>query len=316
MSLRRTPLPVLSRGTVNRVGERRLDTDWLAQVWAIPATRVLRLYRGRTPVAGAPPALDFVGPGDVPADAERYLLGVEDEVAFFAVVLSRPPVQEAASDGTVTSAADGGVTWAGLREVGALLGDRDAGLFTHAVALAHWHRSHLHCPSCGTPTDIIAAGAVRRCPVEGSEHHPRTDPAVIMLVTDDADRALLGHHIGWPEGRFSTLAGFVEPGESLEAAVAREVAEEVGVTVVDPHYVASQPWPFPSSLMLGFVARAVSTEVRVDHTEITQARWFTRERLAAEVVEGSVLLPPAVSIARRLIEGWFGAGLPDAPRVW
>ncbi len=205
------------------------------------------------------------------------------------------------------------VRWAGLREVGAALDDRDAGLLTHAVALSLWHASHPRCPQCGTVTEVAAAGAVRRCPEDGREHHPRTDPAVIMLITDDDDRALLGHHVGWPEGRFSTLAGFVEPGEPLEAAVVREVAEEVGVTVVDPRYVASQPWPFPSSLMLGFTARATGTEVRADGTEIAEARWFTREQLAADVRAGTVLLPPDVSIARRLIEDWFGGHLPDSP---
>ena len=149
----------------------------------------------------------------------------------------------------------------------------------HAVALENWQRLHRFCSRCGERTVIAAAGHIRRCPACGAEHYPRTDPAVIMLVTDDQDRVLLGRQVHWPEGRFSTLAGFVEPGESIEQSVRREVFEEAGVTVGEVEYVASQPWPFPSSLMLGFMARATSSEITVDGEEIQEARWFSREEL-------------------------------------
>jgi NAD+ diphosphatase len=203
---------------------------------------------------------------------------------------------------------------AGLREAAALLSDRDAGLFTHAVALANWHVSHTHCPRCGTPTVPAAAGHAQRCPKDGSEHFPRIDPAVIMLVTDPAGRCLLARNKRWPERRVSILAGFVEPGESAERAVVREVAEETGIEVARVRYAASQPWPMPQSLMLGFRAEATGDlDLHVDDDEIAEARWYSRDDLRAALASGDVLLPPPVSIAHRLIEAWYGAELPG---VW
>ncbi|MFC6895706.1 NAD(+) diphosphatase [Nonomuraea dietziae] len=195
---------------------------------------------------------------------------------------------------------------AGLREVGALLGDRDAGLLVYAVALEAWHTTHEYCPRCGSRTRVEAGGHIRVCPEDNSQHFPRVDPAVIMLVRDERDRCLLARGPQWPEGRLSILAGFVEPGESLEHAVIREVAEEVGVNVINPRYLGSQPWPFPRSLMLGFFAEATSTEITCDLAEIAEARWFTRAELLAALRSGEVRLPPPVSIARRLIETWYG----------
>lgn len=185
----------------------------------------------------------------------------------------------------------------------------------HAVALENWQRLHRFCSRCGERTVIAAAGHIRRCPACGAEHYPRTDPAVIMLVTDDQDRALLGRQVHWPEGRFSTLAGFVEPGESIEQSVAREVFEEAGVTVGEVEYIASQPWPFPSSLMLGFMARATSAEINVDGEEIEEARWFSREDLKAAFESGEILPPFGISIAARLIELWYGKPLPKPGSV-
>ncbi|TAL20773.1 MAG: NAD(+) diphosphatase, partial [Frankiales bacterium] len=200
-----------------------------------------------------------------------------------------------------------------LREVGALLDDHDAGLLVHAVGLANWHATHPCCSRCGAPTDVVRGGSVRRCPEDGSEHFPRTDPAMIVLVHDGADRCVLGRQSVWPAGRFSTLAGFVEPGESAEQAVVREVAEETGLTVDEVSYVASQPWPFPSSLMLGFRARCAGDAVpRVIDGELEEVRWFTRDELREAATWGArstgVQLPGSVSIASLLIQGWLAEG--------
>ena len=192
-----------------------------------------------------------------------------------------------------------GAQLTGLREAAAMLSQADAGLVAYASALAHWHDTHRYCGVCSEQTESREAGHTRRCP-NGHVHHPRTDPVVIMLV-GDGDRLLLGRRPPWPPGRYSCLAGFVEPGESLEAAVAREVLEEAGVTVGAVAYRLSQPWPFPLSLMLGFEATYVSGEARVADAELEDAAWFTRD----EITSGTPLLPPRFTIARRLIEGWL-----------
>jgi NAD+ diphosphatase len=194
-------------------------------------------------------------------------------------------------------------TWTGLREVGADLDDLEAGLLAEAVGIMEWHERHRFSPLTGVATTIERAGWVQRDPTTGTEFFPRTDPAVIMLVHDGADRCVLGRQPVWPPGRFSILAGFVEPGESAEAAVAREVAEEVGLRVTDVRYVASQPWPFPQSLMLGFTARVDGDPtLRLDDDEIEEARWFTRDELRSG--RGPRALPPPVSIARNIIDRW------------
>lgn len=210
--------------------------------------------------------------------------------------------------------ADDAPGWPSLREIGSKLDDEDAAAATAAVALAQWHHRHRHCPRCGAQTEVIEAGWVRRCPRDGSTHFPRTDPAVIVLVRDAEDRALLGRRAIWPEGWFSTLAGFVEAGESAEHAVVREIAEEAGVVVDGTalKYRGSQPWPFPASLMLGYHAwtRPDSPTARADGEEIVEVRWFHREEMAALAETGAVKIPPSVSIARHLIEDWYGAPLP------
>ncbi len=208
-----------------------------------------------------------------------------------------------------------------MRDIAPRLAQDDGGLIAYAAALLNWHRRHRFCSVCGHASGIEEAGLLRRCPNCGAEHHPRTDPVVIMLVVDEErDRVLLGRQPSWPPGRYSALAGFVEPGESLEDAVAREVLEESGVEVAGARYDSSQPWPFPSSLMLGFTVRYVAGEAVASDGELEDARWFTRAELEeAAAGHGETLLPPPVAIARTLIDGWLsrprtdGAGTPPAP---
>lgn len=348
----------LARGTVDRAAGHRRDPQWLARAWADPRTRVLVVDDGRALVrfygapgdGGAPDnnrgtrrqggsaaggshhdngaELILVPPAEAP-DGARIFLGVDAAVAYFAVLgpLRAGGARTAAPDPGGPGPAPPGevVRRAGLRAAGALLNDRDAGLLTHTVALANWHATHTHCPRCGARTRLSEAGHTRTCPEDGSAHFPRVDPAVIMLVLDSAGRCLLARNLRWPEKRVSILAGFVEPGESAEQAVAREVREEVGLTVGELRYLGSQPWPMPQSLMLGFSARVsgpnqvgdtrqsgTAGQIRVDADEIAEAHWYSRDDLRAAIGAGQVLLPPPVSIAHRIIQAWYGSPLPKA----
>jgi NAD+ diphosphatase len=292
--------PPLGRTGVDRAAHLRADDDWLRAAWAHQSSRVIVVDGGRA-LVDAHDALVRTPTADAPA-GERYFLGIVEEsdadehIGLFAVAAPLP--DPAPPDALAAT----------LRDIGDRLSDADAGLLAHASALEQWHARHTHCPRCGAATVVALGGHVRRCVDDGSEHHPRTDPAVIMLVTDDAgpdQRCLLGRQPTWPPGRMSTLAGYVEAGETLEHAVVREVFEEVGVRVDDVRYVASQPWPFPSSLMLAFRARATTTQVDVDGVEITEARWFTRDELKAALLDGSLKLPMRASVAFYLINGWL-----------
>jgi NAD+ diphosphatase len=194
-----------------------------------------------------------------------------------------------------------------LREVGAQLSPQQFELALHATALSNWHRAHPRCPRCGGATRVDLGGAARFCDADQSQHHPRTDSAVIVLIKDRADRILLGHQPVWPEGRFSTFAGFLEPGETFEQCVAREVFEESNIKVSEIKYLGSQPWPFPASIMIAFEAVTDNPEVaKGDGEEITEVKWFSRAELKAAAQDGSLLLPPAISVARKMIEGWLG----------
>lgn len=201
----------------------------------------------------------------------------------------------------------GDAEWFGLREIGSSLTAAEASLAATALALASWHRTHKFCPRCGAPTEIESAGWMRRCTQDGSEHYPRTDPAVIVAVIDDEERILLGSQVAWETNRWSILAGFVEAGESAEAAAKREILEESGVVIDHLEYLGSQAWPFPGSLMFGFGARAVGGELLPDGTEIARLRWFSRSEIAAEAAR--LKLPNRISIARAMIESWFGGEL-------
>lgn len=286
----------------DRIGVRRSDDAWLAERWADPETRVLVVSGTRIkPVDGA---LPWVSPAEAP-DGLRVLLGERDGRAWFAVII-----------GAETAKAEQG-EWTPLRGLLPHLADdtlAGAPLVFHALGLAEWLWVTRYCPRCAEPLSPRASGHELAC-VNGHVQFPRTDPAVIMIVTagepgSDDERCLLGRQAVWPEGRYSTLAGFCEPGETLEDAVRREVAEESGVVVGDVDYFGNQPWPLPASLMLGFVGRAVSTDIAVDHDELEDARWFTRAEMRELAEAGTLVLPGGVSISRSLVEHWYGGPLP------
>ena len=326
---------------LDRAGDaRRRDPAWLAEQRAHPAARaVLAGDEGvvmdgdklaHVPLADALSARVAAADdaSEAEAAAEPLLLGVGAAGPLFAVdvdapatVVDRAPRLIAAGgargSGARKPAAAAGPRPVPLREAVAVLPQDEGGLVAYVASLCNWHRRHRFCAACGAPSELGEGGLIRACPRCGTHPHPRTDPVVIMLVTAH-DRVLLGRAPSWPERRYSALAGFVEPGESLEEAVAREVAEESGVEVGPPRYVASQPWPFPSSLMLGFEAPYRAGEPCALEDDIEDLRWFSREEVvatAAADVQGwgapvagePLLLPPRLAIARRLIERWLAA---------
>ena len=304
-------LPPLARGTVDRAALRRKDSAWLAEAWDRGVVVVIDLTQGGRALVTGDDTLSLVLlPTAQAPDAERWFLGVDaDGTPYWAMDAPLPEAE--------------GARAATLRDIGHLLDDRDAGLFTAAAALAHWHESHRYSPRTGKETTSVEAGWARADP-DGKLMWPRTDPAMIVLVHDGVDgplgRCLLGHNSAWGasrEGvrRYSCLAGYVEPGESAEATVTREVDEEVGIKLTGMTYQGSQSWPFPGSLMLGYLATAdPDQELRLDPEEIDEARWFTREQVA-EMVAGEYVdagtgvrmsLPMRASIAFFLIERWLG----------
>jgi NAD+ diphosphatase len=291
---------------LDRRGDLRADPDLLPRLLADPATRVVHLDGDRVEVDddGGEVRLALRSPETGDAGCLAFYLGEREGLAHVAVV------RETASGGEEPGSDD--PRRRTLRQVGARLDDLGAALFATSLALANWHRQHGHCPRCGARTVAVLAGWVRRCPVDGSDHYPRTDPAVIMAVVDDADRVLLARGRSFRSGGMSVLAGFVEPGETLAAAVVREVAEEVGIRVDEVTYLGDQPWPFPSSLMVGFRARALDTELSLQDDEISSARWFSRDEILMALADGSLVLPGRLSIARRLLEHWFGGEI-EAP---
>lgn len=283
---------VLAAAGLDRLGLLRKDPDALLERLTGPDAVIVPVRGGQVCIDGARPAAVVV---DAVSVEDAWLIGeADDGRCFFAVDLD--------GDGAPDLVVPPGARWSGLREVAANLPALDAHVLATATGLATWHRTHRWCGACGAETTADWGGHRRRCDGCGREHFPRTDPAIIVAVTH-GDRVLLGRNPAWPPGFASVLAGFVEPGESLEDAVAREVLEEAGVVVRHVTYRSSQPWPFPSSIMLGFTAEAESDELHPDPEELVDASWWTRD----DIREGRVALPPPVSIARRLLDDWVDA---------
>ena len=294
---------VLGRSAVDRDYLARSRPGLFEELFADPSTRILPVFRGGALRSADPePALRLLHPGEL-AEAQTWLyLGRSTDptcpepvgTAIVGAVLSEEQALALAPEDA----------WLGVRELGAVLGDRDAGLLVEVVALANWHASHRYSPRTGEPLLPEQGGWVLRAAGDTAEVFPRTDPAIIVAVLDEDDRLLLGSNAAWQSDRYSLLAGFVEPGESLETAVRREIFEESGIRVIDPVYLGSQPWPFPASLMLGFRALAEPGQADPvpDGTEILDLRWFTREELRGPT---AVVLPGPTSIARAIIDRWL-----------
>ena len=295
----------LSRSVLDRRGDLRADPDLLPRLLGDEATRVLRLVGDRAAVRQVDESTHLVLSAPAPSDTTRlaFYLGESAGVSYVGVV---------ADD--LAASVEGDDSWRTLRQVGATLADVDAHALVTTVALANWHRTHGHCPRCGVPTQPALSGCRRRAPAHASAPSPRPSWGVSRGGVAAAPRLLLARGKGFRGNGMSVLAGFVEPGESLAAAVAREVSEEVGVAVTDVTYLGDQPWPFPSSLMLGFTSRALGTDLRLQAEEIEAARWFTRDELVTALADGSVVISGQLSISRRIIEHWFGGPL-DSPEV-
>jgi NAD+ diphosphatase len=286
---------------LDRASAHRRDAGWFARLLADPNSRLLPVWRGQNllsegdePLAALLPRGEF--DGLLAGAPDIALLGLIDNTAHFALDLShhdQPPALP-------------GARFADLRSVGPFIERGQGGLLAYARGLIYWHQRHRFCGVCGSPTESREAGHLRRCTNTGcnAEHHPRIDPAVIMRIEHEG-RILLGRQRIWAPGMHSVLAGFVEPGESLEDTVRREVAEEAGIPVTDVTYHSSQPWPFPGSIMLGFTARALHDRLQVDGEELETARWYTREELLASPENEVFRLPRRDSIARRLVDDWL-----------
>lgn len=299
---------LFTRAGLDRAAHLRVDETFLASLLTRNAKAVW-VHRGESPLdvdshdgglllADGEQAAAFVN-GD---DSRISFLGLDsDGTPFIAVHLNDRDELESEQ------------MWVGLREAHRLP-DLHASAFVTAVGLDNWRNKHKHCTVCGEALVVRQAGWTLRCAAHEMDHFPRTDPAIIVLVRDADDRALLGRQASWPEGQMSTIAGFVEPGECAEDAVRREVFEETGVVIGKSNaaltYCGSQPWPFPSSLMLGYQALAEHNSINVDEHEIAEARWFTRDEMRVACENGELRLPPSTSISRQLIERWFGQPLP------
>ncbi len=292
---------------LDRAAERRDERDWVDARASAPEARFLVLDGDDLAyVKREAESLRWLGPDErarwLP-DADATLLGTDDEQAYFLLRLDAagPSAPDAAA---LEQALD--ARRMHLRQAGLLLDAHEAALFAYAKGLAHWQRETRHCTACGARVTLVASGHRAQCTgVDcGKLHFPRTDAAIIVIVEHDG-ACLLGRQAGWPAGRYSTLAGFVEPGESLEDAVRREVAEEAGVRVDEVHYHSSQPWPLPASLMIGFTASAHDRAIRLRDGELEDARWFTPAQIESGLADGSFATPPKLSVSYQLLAHWL-----------
>lgn len=289
-------------GGIDRAAHRRVDDAWIAAQLEGRQARIVPIWRTRNLILPGNPPQGVVlesNRGLLVAASAVVFLGLIDEIAHFAADFSSyddPPLEEHG-------------LFRDLRGIGQLLGHQEGALLVYARATIQWHARHQYCGVCGSPSVSRESGHMRKCTNADCaiEHFPRLDPAVIMLVHDGGDRLILGRQKNWPAGQHSVLAGFVESGESLEDSVAREIYEEAGVAVTDIRYHSSQPWPFPSSIMLGFTARATEVTLNVNREELEDAAWFTRDDLLNSPEDNSFRLPRKDSISRRLIENWMKA---------
>jgi NAD+ diphosphatase len=291
---------------MDRASHLRENAQTLDQLWT--KSKIVHFSQGRLAVNTDATELHFLSAVHVEQliqsgefkTGERYFLGLDQvkSESYFAWNSDHPK-----SESDVAPAG-----YATLREIGGDLDEMQMELALHCVAFSNWHNSHPHCARCGAQTSVAKGGAVRICSADKSEHYPRTDCAVIVLVRDSQDRILLGRQGIWPEGRFSCFAGFLEPGETFEQCVQREVSEESGVAVREINYLGSQPWPFPASIMISFEAITDFPEVaRPDGHEIVEIKWLTRAELTSQVADGSLSMPPAMSVSRKMIDRWLHA---------
>ena len=293
-------LPLASEA-VDRAGELRLKPDELAKLWK--SARILHFASGKFRVK-ANNELDFQSADQIVelrakagfADGEELFLGIDNGTSYFAWC----------SDAKDFESFELLENYQTLRTLGDYLSQLEMGLAIHTQAIANWHHSHQFCARCGQPTVSANGGSLRKCTSDGSEHYPRTDGAVIVLVKDKKDRILLGRQKIWPERRFSCFAGFVEPGESFEQTVLREVFEESGIKLGEITYLGSQPWPFPASIMISFSAIATNPDDAIpDGEEIEEIRWLSRDQMRDSIADESLTLPPNMSVARKMIEFWY-----------
>jgi len=303
-----TPMSELNLSPIDRGSDLRTDAAKLEQLWK--KAQIIQLVDTR--LSATNDALTFIDASAASEllesfiEGDRFFLGTsrDGDQPYFAWRTTW--ITQPIDDGSGDFEKDKYEGFKTLREVGGNLDAEDLSLAMHAVGLANWHESHTHCSKCGAQTVSDLGGSVRVCVKDSTQHHPRTDPAVIVLVRDAADRILLGHQPIWPDKRFSTFAGFVETGESFEECVSREIFEEAGVYPSQVKYITSQPWPFPASIMIAFEAIADRPEdARPDGQEITEVRWLSRDEMKQAVATGEILLPPGISVARRMIESWY-----------
>lgn len=283
----------LAVAEVDRAAHLRGDEDYLKTAWR--SASVL-LFLDEKFAVTKDQILISLGSSMGEYDSQTdYFLGEKDSKAFFIRHLDSDKASE--------------FEFKTLREIGSFLSAQQIGLAVHGQALANWHKKHPMCSQCGAATKVVLGGSVRRCEKDKSEHYPRTDGAVIVIVKDDQDRVLLGRQKVWPKHRFSTFAGFVEPGESFENCVLREVMEEAGVELVGINYLGSQPWPFPASLMVAFEGVTHTPDLaRPDGEEIEEIKWFSRADMKKAIADKTLILPLEISVARAMIKAWYGPG--------